>query len=236
MGLIYFLIVGAISGWLAGLLRNGSGFGLLGNIVVGIVGAFLGSWLFGIFDVSFGGGMLDNIITSVVGALVLLFLLTGLLNNWVNPEQLKEKSNRGKTQLVSTKVEILEPAPLRSLIHTPYRDSEDTPQGLKELTDKKSHALLLETPTSISLSEFKSIAKLKIPDGIEIAIVYLRENLHSNSILFDDLILLQGQWNRLKQDERNGTISHHDIQLGNNNISKRISSLIVDIQEQDLKE
>ena len=73
--LIFTLLVGAVSGWLAGFIRQGYGFGLLGNIVIGILGAFLGSWLFRQMGVSAGGGLLGNIITSVVGALVLLFLI-----------------------------------------------------------------------------------------------------------------------------------------------------------------
>ncbi|MGI5310011.1 GlsB/YeaQ/YmgE family stress response membrane protein, partial [Rheinheimera sp. WS51] len=48
MGFILFLIIGAVAGWLAGLIMKGRGFGLLGNMVVGIVGAFLGGFLFGI--------------------------------------------------------------------------------------------------------------------------------------------------------------------------------------------
>ncbi len=73
--MIYTLIIGAISDWLAGILRKGSGFGLLGNIVVGIVGAIFGSWLFHFLGYSLGGGLINSIITAVIGSLVLLFLL-----------------------------------------------------------------------------------------------------------------------------------------------------------------
>lgn len=73
--LIYTLVIGAASGWLAGLIRQGYGFGLLGNIVVGIIGAFVGSWLFRQIGVSIGSGLVSHIITSVIGALVLLFLI-----------------------------------------------------------------------------------------------------------------------------------------------------------------
>jgi len=76
--LIFTLIIGAASGWLAGLIRQGYGFGLLGNIVVGILGAFIGSWLFRQMGVSIGAGLVNHIITAVIGALVLLFLI-GLL-------------------------------------------------------------------------------------------------------------------------------------------------------------
>jgi len=60
---------------LAGELRRGYGFGLLGNIIVGILGGFLGNWLFGVLGIHLGSGLLSSIITSVVGALVLLFLI-----------------------------------------------------------------------------------------------------------------------------------------------------------------
>ncbi len=73
--LIFTLIIGAVSGWLAGQIRHGYGFGLLGNIIVGILGAFVGGWLFRQLGVSIGGGLVSTIATSVIGALVLLFLI-----------------------------------------------------------------------------------------------------------------------------------------------------------------
>ena len=73
--LIFTLIIGAVSGWLAGQIRQGYGFGLLGNIIVGILGAFVGGWLFRQLGVSIGGGLVSTIATSVIGALVLLFLI-----------------------------------------------------------------------------------------------------------------------------------------------------------------
>lgn len=74
--LIFTLLVGAVSGWLAGQIRHGYGFGLLGNIIVGILGAFVGTWLFrSVLHVSMGAGLLSTIATSVIGALVLLFLI-----------------------------------------------------------------------------------------------------------------------------------------------------------------
>lgn len=77
-GIILFLIIGAIAGWLAGELWKGHGFGLLGNIVVGIVGAFLGSFLFRQIGVSLAAGILGSILTATIGALVLL-LIIGLI-------------------------------------------------------------------------------------------------------------------------------------------------------------
>lgn len=73
--LIYTLIIGALSGWLAGQIRQGYGYGLFGNIVIGIIGAFVGSWLFRQIGVSVGSGLISHIITSVIGALILLFLI-----------------------------------------------------------------------------------------------------------------------------------------------------------------
>lgn len=78
--LLFTLIIGAASGWLAGVIRQGYGFGLLGNIVVGILGAFVGSWLFGQLGVHIGTGLVNHIITAVIGALVLLFLI-GLIRS-----------------------------------------------------------------------------------------------------------------------------------------------------------
>ncbi len=75
--LIIILLIGGIAGWLAGIVVRGFGFGILGNIVVGIVGAFLGSWLFprlGL-NLNLGGGMLGSILFAFVGAVVLLLLI-----------------------------------------------------------------------------------------------------------------------------------------------------------------
>ena len=74
MELLYIIIVGAIAGWLAGLLFRGGGFGLLGNIIIGIIGGFIGYWLLGAIGVSLGTGVISTILTSVIGAGVLLFI------------------------------------------------------------------------------------------------------------------------------------------------------------------
>jgi len=73
--LIAFLLIGAVAGWLAGLLMRGGGFGLLGNIVVGIIGAFVGGFLFSLVGLSTGSGLVGSLITAVVGAAVLLFIV-----------------------------------------------------------------------------------------------------------------------------------------------------------------
>lgn len=74
-GIIGWLIIGAIAGWLAGLLVKGGGFGLIVDIIVGIVGAFIGGWLAGVLHIDIGGGMISSIITAIVGAVILLFVI-----------------------------------------------------------------------------------------------------------------------------------------------------------------
>jgi uncharacterized membrane protein YeaQ/YmgE (transglycosylase-associated protein family) len=73
-GIIAWLIIGAIAGWLAGKLIRGGGFGLLGDIVVGIIGAFIGGWLAGLLGISIGGGLIASIITATIGAIVLIVI------------------------------------------------------------------------------------------------------------------------------------------------------------------
>lgn len=73
-GLVVFLAIGAIAGWLGSTLMKGGGFGLLGNIVVGILGAIVGGFLFGILGIS-AGGFIGSVVTATVGAVVLLFVV-----------------------------------------------------------------------------------------------------------------------------------------------------------------
>jgi len=72
---LIWLIVGAVAGWLAGMIVKGGGLGLAGDIVVGIVGAFVGGWLLTTMGVSIGAGLISTIATATLGAVVLLFLL-----------------------------------------------------------------------------------------------------------------------------------------------------------------
>lgn len=74
-GLIAWLIIGAVAGWLAGTFVRGGGFGLIGDIIVGIIGAFVGGWLAGVLHIGVGGGWISAIITATLGAVVLLALL-----------------------------------------------------------------------------------------------------------------------------------------------------------------
>jgi len=75
MDLLWFLVVGLVAGWLAGVLVKGGGFGVIGDLVVGVIGAFLGGWLFGTLGASAGGGLLGSIIVATIGAVVLLFIV-----------------------------------------------------------------------------------------------------------------------------------------------------------------
>ena len=81
-GLIIFLAIGAVAGWLAGTLMKGGGFGLLGNIVVGIIGAVIGGFVFGFLGIS-TGGIIGSIITATAGAAILLFVI-GLIKKRSN--------------------------------------------------------------------------------------------------------------------------------------------------------
>lgn len=74
-GIIAWLIIGAVAGWLAGTFVKGGGFGLLGDIVVGIIGAFIGGWLAGVLHISIGTGWVSAIATAAIGAILLLVIL-----------------------------------------------------------------------------------------------------------------------------------------------------------------
>jgi uncharacterized membrane protein YeaQ/YmgE (transglycosylase-associated protein family) len=73
--LIAWLIIGGIAGWLAGTLVRGGGFGLIGDIIVGIIGAFIGGWLAGALNIHVGGGWISEILVAAAGAAVLLLIL-----------------------------------------------------------------------------------------------------------------------------------------------------------------
>lgn len=75
MGFVIFLIVGAVAGWLAGQIVKGHGFGLIGNIVVGIVGAFIAGWALPKVGLYIGGDIIGSIINALIGAVILLFLI-----------------------------------------------------------------------------------------------------------------------------------------------------------------
>jgi len=77
MSFLYFILIGAISGWIAGRIWKGAGFGLLGNIIVGIIGGFLGGWVAGLVGISWNG-LLGEILISVGGAWLLLVIVSAI--------------------------------------------------------------------------------------------------------------------------------------------------------------
>jgi len=75
MGIIIWLIVGAIAGWLAGMVVKGGGFGLIGDIIVGIVGALIAGWLLPRLGIFIGVGFIADVIDAFIGAVILLIIL-----------------------------------------------------------------------------------------------------------------------------------------------------------------
>ena len=73
--IIIWLVIGAVAGWLAGLIVRGYGFGLVGNIVVGIVGAFLAGWFLPTLNINLGSPMLNSIVFALIGAIILLVII-----------------------------------------------------------------------------------------------------------------------------------------------------------------
>jgi len=72
--LIIFLVIGLVAGWLASRIMRTGPFGLVGDLIVGVIGSFIGVWLFGLLGVS-AGGILGSLVMALVGAIVLLYLL-----------------------------------------------------------------------------------------------------------------------------------------------------------------
>lgn len=74
MDVIWFILIGIAAGWLAGQIMKVGGFGVLGDLVVGVIGALLGGFLFALLGIT-AGGLLGSLITATVGAIVLIALL-----------------------------------------------------------------------------------------------------------------------------------------------------------------
>lgn len=72
---LVILLVGVIAGWLAGQIVQGTGFGLIGDLLIGIVGAFIGSWLLPQLGIHLGAGVVAAIINATIGAVILLLLI-----------------------------------------------------------------------------------------------------------------------------------------------------------------
>ncbi len=75
--LLMWLVIGVLAGWLAGVLVKGGGFGLIGDVVVGVIGAFIGGWLANVlhFHISVGPAWVSSVITATIGAVALLMIL-----------------------------------------------------------------------------------------------------------------------------------------------------------------
>ncbi|MGB8277708.1 MAG: GlsB/YeaQ/YmgE family stress response membrane protein [Methylovirgula sp.] len=80
--LIVWLIIGGLAGWIAGLIVQGSGFGLIGDIVIGIVGALVAGWLLPRAGIHIGTGFIPAVVNAAIGAVILLVML-GLIRRMV---------------------------------------------------------------------------------------------------------------------------------------------------------
>ena len=73
--LLVIIFVGLVAGWLAGQIMQGAGFGLIGDLVIGVIGAFVGDWLMPRLGIQLGVGIVSAIINATVGAIVLLLIV-----------------------------------------------------------------------------------------------------------------------------------------------------------------
>jgi uncharacterized membrane protein YeaQ/YmgE (transglycosylase-associated protein family) len=74
-GLVWWIVVGLIAGWLAGKVMKGGGFGIAMDIVIGMVGAVIGGWVFGLLGIYSNGGLIGSVLVAFVGAVILLWLV-----------------------------------------------------------------------------------------------------------------------------------------------------------------
>jgi uncharacterized membrane protein YeaQ/YmgE (transglycosylase-associated protein family) len=72
MGFLAWIVVGLIAGWLAGQVMKGGGYGVLVDIILGLLGGLLGGWLFGQLGIGASGGMIGSIIVAFIGAVILV--------------------------------------------------------------------------------------------------------------------------------------------------------------------
>jgi uncharacterized membrane protein YeaQ/YmgE (transglycosylase-associated protein family) len=86
--ILMMIVIGGVAGWLAGLAMRGSGYGIVGDVIVGLLGAFVGNWLLRAMSLSINLGppALNRIVVSLIGALLLMFIV-GLLR----PRSLRER-------------------------------------------------------------------------------------------------------------------------------------------------
>jgi uncharacterized membrane protein YeaQ/YmgE (transglycosylase-associated protein family) len=72
MGILAWIVVGLIAGWLAGKVMKGGGYGVIADIILGILGGIVGGWIFGALGIWHGGGMIGSIIVAFIGAVILV--------------------------------------------------------------------------------------------------------------------------------------------------------------------
>ena len=77
-GLLYWVVVGLIAGWLAGVVMKGGGYGIVVDIVLGMLGAIVGGWIFSMLGVGAGGGLIGGIVVAFIGAVVLVAITRAL--------------------------------------------------------------------------------------------------------------------------------------------------------------
>jgi uncharacterized membrane protein YeaQ/YmgE (transglycosylase-associated protein family) len=73
--LLIILVIGVIAGWLAGQIVQGTGFGIVGDLIIGILGAFIGSWLLPQLGIHLGAGIIAAIVNATIGAVILLLII-----------------------------------------------------------------------------------------------------------------------------------------------------------------
>jgi uncharacterized membrane protein YeaQ/YmgE (transglycosylase-associated protein family) len=80
--LLVIIVVGIVAGWLAGRVMEGGGFGIIGDLLVGLIGAFIGDWLLPQLGVHFGTGIVPLIVNAFIGAVILLLILRLVGGGW----------------------------------------------------------------------------------------------------------------------------------------------------------
>ena len=77
-GLLYWILVGLIAGWLAGVVMKGGGYGIVVDIVLGMLGAIVGGWIFSVLGIGAGGGLIGGIVVAFIGAVALVAVTRAL--------------------------------------------------------------------------------------------------------------------------------------------------------------
>ena len=77
MDLLWFLIIGLVAGWLAGKIMKGSGYGVIGDLVLGVIGAMVGGHIFGWFGI-LAGGFIGSVVVATIGAILLVLLVRAI--------------------------------------------------------------------------------------------------------------------------------------------------------------